>query len=107
MLQITLRRSNTKTTHTNTADHLKKIKHKDNTHKHCGSPQEDHAHSGDGGRGGTAQIVCLKQEVDVGAKLDSLSRGHGQETVVVQDGIERLYPLWVNVAVTDNPRLNL
>ena len=40
-LQITSRRSNTKTTQTNTADHLKKIKHKDNTHKRCRSPQED------------------------------------------------------------------
>ena len=71
------------------------------------SPQEDHAHSGDGGRGGRAQIMRLKQEVDVGPKLDSLSGGHGQETVVIQHWVERLHPLWVNVTVTDNPGLDL
>ena len=72
-----------------------------------GSPQEDHAHPGDGGRGGAAEVVRLEQEVDVGAELDSLPRGHGQEAVVVQDGVERLDPLGVNVTVADDPRLNL
>lgn len=39
-------------------------------------PEENHAHAGDGGWRGAAQIVGLKQEVDVGAKLNPLTAGH-------------------------------
>ena len=42
-----------------------------------GVPEEYHAHSGDSSWGGTAQVMGLEQEVDIGTKLDSLTRGHG------------------------------
>lgn len=47
-------------------------------------PEEDHSHSRNGGRGGTAQVMGLKQEVHVRSKLDPFSRRHGKEPVVIQ-----------------------
>lgn len=46
-------------------------------------PEEDDAHAGDGGRGSTAQVVGLKQEVDVWAELNALTAWHCQQTVVI------------------------
>ena len=49
----------------------------------------------------------LKQEVDVGSKLDPLSAGHSEQAVVVQDRVQTLYPLWIYVPVTHDPRAHL
>ena len=35
------------------------------------------------------------------------TRGHGQQTIVVQHGVQRLDPLGVNITITDNPWLDL
>lgn len=70
-------------------------------------PEEDHSHSRNGGRGGTAQVMGLKQEVHIRSKLDSLSGWHGKEPVVIQYRIQGLDPLWINVTITNNPRLDL
>ena len=51
--------------------------------------------------------MSLKQEVDIGSELYSLTRWHGQQTVVIQYGVERLNPLWIDVSITHNPRSNL
>ena len=51
--------------------------------------------------------MCLKEEVDIGSKLDSLSGRHGQEPVVIQNGIQGLDPLRINVTITNNPGLDL
>lgn len=48
------------------------------------SPEENHPHSGDSGRGRTTQVVSLKQKVDVWTKLNSFSRWHGEKAVVIQ-----------------------
>lgn len=48
----------------------------------------------------------LKQEVDVGSKLDPLSRWHGEQSIVVKDRVERLDPLRVDVTITDDPRMD-
>lgn len=47
-------------------------------------PEEDHAHAGDGGWWGAAQIVGLKQEVDVGAELNPLTAGHREQAIIIQ-----------------------
>lgn len=40
-------------------------------------PQKDHAHARYGCWRGAAQVVGLKQEVNIWAKLDTLPTGHG------------------------------
>eukprot|EP00962_Isochrysis_galbana_P019611 scaffold5708_cov107-Isochrysis_galbana.AAC.11 len=49
----------------------------------------------------------LEDEVDVGAKLDALAVGHGEQPVVVEHRVERLDPLGINIAVADDPALDI
>lgn len=70
-------------------------------------PEEDDAHAGDGGGGSTAQVMGLEQEVDIRAELNAFSARHRQQTVVVQDGVQGLHPLWVDIAVAHDPRTHL
>ena len=74
---------------------------------HAHSPEEYHAHTRDGGGRRTAQVMWLEQEVHVGPKLDPLTGGHSQQSVIVQHGVERLDPLGVDVSVANDPRLDI
>ena len=49
----------------------------------------------------------FKQKVDIWSKLDPLSRRHGEKAVVIQYRVQGLDPLWVNVTIAHNPRLDL
>ena len=69
--------------------------------------EEDHAHPGDCRGGGELEVVGLEDEVDVRAELDAFSRGHREQPVVVEDRVERLDPLGVDVAVADDPALDV
>ena len=71
------------------------------------TPEKNHAHSGNGGRAGAAEVVRLKEEVHIGPELDTLTTGHGKQTIVVQDRVERFDPLGIDVPVTDDPRLDV
>ena len=66
-------------------------------------PEKDHSHAGDGGWWGTAKVVSLKQEVNIGPKLDAFSTRHGQQPIIIKHRVETLNPLWVDVAVAHNP----
>mmetsp|Transcript_52218 Transcript_52218/g.93174 ORF Transcript_52218/g.93174 Transcript_52218/m.93174 type:complete len:276 (+) Transcript_52218:6134-6961(+) len=63
----------------------------------------DHGHTADRGRRSKSQGVGLEHKIDVVAKLDPLSVGHGQQPVVIQDGVEGLDPLGVDISVAHNP----
>lgn len=41
----------------------------------------------------------FEDKVDVIAKVYPLSVGQGQQVIVVQDGVERLYPFRIDVAI--------
>jgi len=45
----------------------------------------DYSHPGHSSRTGILEHVSLEQEVHVGAELDALAVGQGQQLVVVQD----------------------
>lgn len=49
----------------------------------------------------------LEEEVNVRTELNPFPRRHREKTVVVEDRVERLDPLRVDVAVTDDPRLHV
>jgi hypothetical protein len=53
------------------------------------------------------EIVRLEQKIYIGPELDSPARRQSQESVVVQNGVQRLDPLRVHVAITHYPRINL
>ena len=69
-------------------------------------PEKNHSHARDGRWRRTAQIMGFEQEVHVGSELNTFTRRHGQETVVVQDRIQRFNPFRINITITDDPRLN-
>ena len=69
--------------------------------------EEDHPHPRDGRGRRELEVVRLEDEVDVGAELDALARRHREQPVVVEHRVERLDPLGVDVAVADDPRLDL
>jgi hypothetical protein len=66
-------------------------------------PQEDHSHSGYSSWRGTAEIMSLKQEVNIWSKLDTLPRWHGKKTVIIKDRVQGFYPFWVNISITNDP----
>ena len=70
-------------------------------------PEKDHAHTRDGSWRGTTQVMRLKQEVHIRAELDPLTRGHGEQSIVIQDRVQGFYPFRVDVTVTNNPGLNI
>mmetsp|Transcript_96594 Transcript_96594/g.174415 ORF Transcript_96594/g.174415 Transcript_96594/m.174415 type:complete len:330 (-) Transcript_96594:187-1176(-) len=65
--------------------------------------QEDHSQSADGCRGGKPQVVCLEDEVNIRAELDSLSIWHSEEAVVIQHAVQRLHPLRIDVSIAHDP----
>ena len=52
------------------------------------------------------EIVRLEQKINIGPELDSPARRQSQESVVVQNGIQRLDPLRVHITITHYPRIN-
>ena len=49
------------------------------------------------------QAVRLEEEVDVGTELNPPARRQCEQSVVVQHGVQCLYPFRVDVAIADHP----
>ena len=50
--------------------------------------EEDYAQVTDGCGRGTSKIVCLEDQIHIGAKLNAFSIGHREHVVVVQNAVE-------------------
>jgi hypothetical protein len=70
----------------------------------CDLPKKYHSHSRHSGWRGTTQIMSFKYKVNIGAKLNPFSTGHSEQSIIIQDRIQRFNPLRINVTITDYPR---
>ena len=69
--------------------------------------QKDHTKSTDSGWRSIPHLMCLKDEVDVVAKIDSLTVGKSQQMVVIKHGVKGFYPFWINISIVDNPAVRV
>ena len=49
----------------------------------------------------------LKKEVHIRTKLNPFTGGHCQQSVVIQNWVQRFDPFRINVTITDDPRLDI
>lgn len=74
----------------------------DSPRKH-GGREERHAHPGYGGRRGVVNVVRFETQFGIGRHNDPIAVGQRQRLVVVQHGVQVLYPYRVHWAVQNDP----